>query len=130
LTQLEKEGKEIVARIEDNRKIVDGIQELEKKFSPNYHLILVLKLKFIMTSFTEKSLNEYKVEYCQSILPILQKLEGGHSPVIGQVAMEFSKIQISMISDELKAEKITNEEYLKKVRPHILLQMEAKKWAT
>jgi len=83
-----------------------------------------------MTSFTEKRLNEAKVEYCQSILPILQKLEGGHSPVIGQVAMELSKIEISMISDDLKAEKITNEEYLKKIRPHILLQMEAKKWAT
>ena len=129
IEEIEKKGKEIVANIQDNSKIVEAIEELEKIVSPAYHLILVLKLKFISTHFEEKKLNELKVKYCQSILPALQKLEGGHSPVIGQVAKELSKVQISMLTDEMKAKKISNADYLKKIKPFILLQMEAKKWS-
>jgi hypothetical protein len=129
IEEIEKKAKEVVANIQDNSKIVEAIEELEKIVSPAYHLILVLKLKFISTHFEEKRLNELKVKYCQSILPALQKLEGGHSPVIGQVAKELSKVQISMLTDDMKAKKISNAEYLKKIKPFILLQMEAKKWS-
>lgn len=126
---METEGKEIVAGIEDNSRIVEAVEALENYFSPSYHLILVLKLKFISTPFTERRLNEIKIEYCTSVLPVLQKLEGGHSPVIGQVARELSKTQICNFSDDLKSKKITHEEYLKKIKPFILLQMEAKRWS-
>ena len=126
---METEGKEIVAGILDNSNIVEAVEQLKKHFSPSYHLILVLKLKFISTPFTDRRLNEIKIEYCTSVLPVLQKLEGGHSPVIGQVAKELAKTQIMNFSDDLKSKKITNEEYLKKIKPFIMLQMEAKRWA-
>jgi hypothetical protein len=42
---------------------------------------------------------------------------------------ELSKVQISMLTDEMKAKKISNSDYLKKIKPFILLQMEAKKWS-
>ena len=129
ILQMATEGKEIVAGIQNNSSIVEAVEQLEKHFSPNYHLILVLKLKFISTSFTDRRLNEIKIEYCTSLLPVLPKLEGGHSPVIGQVAKELAKTQIMNFSDDLKAKQITNEEYLKKIKPFIMLQMEAKRWA-
>ena len=93
ILEMEKFGKMIVASIEEKRKIVDAVEELEKFFAPNYHLILVLKLKFISTQFKERFLDEKKVEYCQEILPVLHKLEGGHSPAIAQAAKELSRTQ-------------------------------------
>jgi len=127
---MEKAGKSIVASIEENCRIVEAVKELENHFSTNYHLILVLKLKFISTQFKERELDEIKVKYCHEILPILQKLEGGHSPAIAQAAKELSKTQISLFTDDLRSKKLTNEEYLKKIKPFILVQMEAKKWSS
>jgi hypothetical protein len=34
-----------------------------------------------------------------------------------------------MLTDDMKEKKISNADYLKKIKPFILLQMEAKKWS-
>ncbi len=34
-----------------------------------------------------------------------------------------------MLTDDMKEKKILNTDYLKKIKPFILLQMEAKKWS-
>jgi hypothetical protein len=49
--------------------------------------------------------------------------------VIAQVAKELSRTQMSLLTDDLRAKRLSNEEYLQKLKPLIRLQMEAKKWA-
>jgi ubiquitin C-terminal hydrolase len=39
--EIEKSGKALIAAIEENSGIVDAVEQLEKRFSPSYHLILV-----------------------------------------------------------------------------------------
>jgi len=89
IRKVEIQGREIISKISDSTKVLETISKLLKLFSQDHHLILLLKMKFVLASYTDRKSNQIKVNFAKSILPILDKLEGGKAPSIGQVAREL-----------------------------------------
>jgi hypothetical protein len=89
IRNVEARGRDILLTTSDNKKILETISKLLEILSPNHHLIILLKMKFVLASYTDRKLNEIKVIFAKSILPIMEKLEGGKAPTIGQIAREL-----------------------------------------
>ena len=62
------------------------------------------------------------------MLPVFDRLEGGDgSRVKGEILREFAKAELNMLAFDFKQKKLTKEDYMKKVKPYLAVQMKASK---
>ena len=99
-------------------------------FVPTYIHTVKLKYKFITEYEIPKSdtkLQKIKSRYCREILPVFDRLEGNGSKEKCEMLKELAKSELSILGTQLNIKKISKEEYMKKIKPYIALQMKANK---
>ena len=70
---------------------------------------------------------EEVVQYCKDLLPIIADLDGDLSPGKGKVAYKLAQAQLEIYKRSLQEKKISKEQFLKEIKPYLMLQVEAKK---
>ena len=99
-------------------------------FVPTYHHLVKLKYQFITEHEIPKSdtkLQKVKSRYCREILPVFDRLEGNGSKEKCEMLKELAKSELSLLGNDLNLKKISKEEYMKKIKPYVAVQMKANK---
>ena len=111
--------------------ILQKIEHLESTFVPTYHQAVKLKYKFVCEYQIEKqdcALQKLKAKFCLELLPVFDRLEGGEGNKLkGEVLLELAKTELILMAIDLNQKKLSKEEYLKKIKPYVALQMKASK---
>ena len=68
-----------------------------------------------------------KSRFCHEILPVFDRLEGNGSKEKCEMLLELAKSELILLGSEFNQKKISKEEYMKKVKPYVALQMKASK---
>ena len=106
------------------------IETLETMFAPTYHQLVKLKYRFVTEreiSKQDTKLQKLKSRFCREILPVFDRLEGNGSKEKCEMLMEFAKSELSLLGAELNQKNITKQDYMKKIKPYVALQMKASK---
>ena len=102
-------------------------------FVPTYHQVVKLKYKFVSEYQIEKQdteLQKMKTKFCLEILPVFDRLEGGEgSKLKADVMQELAKAEMILLAVDLRQKKLSKDEYMKKIKPYVALQMKSAKMA-
>ena len=75
----------------------------------------------------DTKLQQIKSRFCREILPVFDRLEGNGSKEKSEMLLQLAKSEISLLGSEFNQKKISKEEYMKKIKPYVALQMKAVK---
>ena len=111
--------------------ILQKIELLETMFVPTYHQLVKLKYKFVTEYPIEKhddELQKVKAKFCLEILPVFDRLEGGEDNELkGEILQELATAELSLLALDLSHKKLSKEDYMKKIKPYLALQLKSAK---
>jgi predicted negative regulator of RcsB-dependent stress response len=105
------------------------IEELKKSLGHTHHLILKLKLDYILLQEgkNDAEIHNLVIEYCQDLMPIIEKLDGDLSHVKGRVSLKLAQTQIAVWTQKFKDKIVNKDEYMTNMKAVMKRHMEARK---
>ncbi len=126
ITKLETQAKAISK--ENSISFEDRLRKLAEAGDPkNYHVVIKLKLDRILDDNEKEDNLDSLARMCEELLPVVDKLEGAHSNTKGKIGQKLAKIMVTSLTAKAKSGEIKKEDYLKAIRPYVMLRAESQR---